>query len=82
MLSPVMLFINMNYTGLGLHACSEFLKVLLVSPIVPSDIQDIWYNSLYSSASFGIIFVINLVHLSVAANSFLVPGFTDSTWNI
>jgi len=68
MLFPVMLFINMNYAGLGLCACSEILKVLLVSPIIPSDIQDLWYNSLYSSACFGILFVINLVHLSVAAN--------------
>jgi len=70
MLFPVMLFINTNYAGLGLRAFSEILKALLVSPIIPSDIQDLWYNSLYSSACFDILFVINLVHLSVVANSF------------
>jgi len=75
MLFPVMLFINKNYAELGLRACSEILKVLLVSPITCSDIQDLWYNSLYSGACFGILFVINLVHLSVAANSFFSLRF-------
>jgi hypothetical protein len=30
MLFPVLLFINMNYAGLGLRACSEILKVFSV----------------------------------------------------
>lgn len=33
---PKMQFIYMNYAGYGLRACYEILKVLLVSPIIPS----------------------------------------------